>query len=697
MDPSKCATALTNYIQKMCSVPLTQFEELAYGVHLYDTLAKVVPSFFTDASTKLQSEGLEGSWVLRKANLLALVTDMTAFARSALSASDEFDVMRLVDVTAAAKTNANDDVAGAGELRSLAEMVFAMCVLSGNQDAIAVIRALPKDDQLVLNQSAKRVMGLYALKPSKKGAAPNNNNNGASSSTATPTVASPAGRLPPGGDASGLLPVAGELSGLQHQVQQLRGELRERQAQVHELEGRIDLAEREKKESQERYRTLLESTEEERGTTQSEKVWAAQLSKKDDNIRELSTAVQDMTSKNTILKSRVESLEDLLDVQRKAAHDAQEQLHQKAEECRESQKQLEVLQDRYNVTMNAKKELNEEVSALRNEVELMKARQAVRGAQEGGAGEETPSRRRRDDDATNNLEDENSLLKEKLNAAVAELRVLRHQQQQLSSHTSTAAATPARSERSASRALEDEASPEAARVMLSSGGSLGTSAADDSLEATVVASGASEADNKALHEGEQSRLLSAELANAQKALSTRDARIVELEKNASSLQSHFLRAQQELEEMKQSVAAEGSADAQALLDAKKESDQLRKQNGELLNRITDRTEATKKEQAILVSTVVQYGHKNLLLQQRQLLGGAGPSDRSDGTASSAKGSGVVGAMASSVMQGWFMDAPARDATEISGSFLTKQRRTVERGLLDRFLVSSTSSSSRHHK
>ncbi|CUE75074.1 Hypothetical protein, putative [Bodo saltans] len=695
MDPSKCATALTNYIQKMCSVPLTQFEELAYGIHLYDTLAKVVPSFFTDASTKLQSEGLEGSWVLRKANLLALVTDMTAFARSALSASDDFDVMRLVDVTAAAKTTSSDDVAGAGELRSLAEMVFAMCVLSGNQDAIAVIRALPKDDQLVLNQSAKRVMGLYALKPSKKGAAPNNNNNGASSSTATPTVASPAGRLPPGGDASGL-PVAGELSGLQHQVQQLRGELRERQAQVHELEGRIDLAEREKKESQERYRTLLESTEEERGTTQSEKVWAAQLSKKDDNIRELSTAVQDMTSKNTILKSRVESLEDSLDVQRKAAHDAQEQLHQKAEECRESQKQLEVLQDRYNVTMNAKKELNEEVSALRNEVELMKARQAVRGAQEGGAGEETPSRRRRDEDTTNNLEDENSLLKEKLNAAVAELRVLRHQQQQLSSHT-TAAATPARSERCASRALEDEASPEAARVMLSSGGSLGTSAADDSLEATVVASGTSEADNKALHEeGEQSRL-SAELANAQKALSTRDARIVELEKNASSLQSHFLRAQQELEEMKQSVATEASADAQALSDAKKESDQLRKQNGELLSRITDRTEATKKEQAILVSTVVQYGHKNLLLQQRQLLGGAGPSDRSDGTASSAKGSGVVGAMASSVMQGWFMDAPARDATEISGSFLTKQRRTVERGLLDRFLVSSTSSSSRHHK
>jgi hypothetical protein len=677
MDSAKCASALTNYIQKMCSVPITRFEELAYGTHLYDTLAKVVPSFFTDASTKLQTDGLEENWVLRKANLLALVTDMTAYARTALSASDEFDVIHLVDVTAAAKTTSSEDTAGAGELRSLAEMAFAMCVLSGNQDAIAVIRSLPKDDQLVLNQSAKRVMGLYALKPSKKASG--------TSATATPTIASPAGRLPSGastGDASALLPVAGEMSGLQQQVQQLRGELRERQAQVHELEGRVELAERERKELQERYRTLLESSEEERGIAQSEKAWSTQLSKKDDSIRELSTAIQDMTSKNTTLKSRVENLEDALDAQRKAAHDAQEQLKRRSEEYRESQKQLEVLQDRYDVTINAKKELNEEVSALRNEVEMMKARQAVRGTHEGE--DNSPSCRRLDDATTNNLEDENIFLKEKLNAAVAELRILRQQQQ-------LAVATPSRSERSASRALDDEASPEAARVLLSSAAS--TAVVDDSLEATVAS--VSDANDNAANE-ERVRL-TAELASAQKALSTRDARIVELEKNASSLQSHFLRSQQELQEMKQAVANEGSSDARTISDAKNEVEQLRKQNGELLHKIADRTEATKKEQAILVSTVVQYGHKNLLLQQRQLLGGAGPTDRSDASLN-ARGSSGVGAMASSVMQGWFMDAPARDATEISGSFLTKQRRTVERGLLDRFLVSSTSSSgSRHHK
>jgi hypothetical protein len=684
MDSSKIVTALTGFIQKMTSTQLSRFEELACGTHLYDALGKVAPIFFTDASTKLQTDGLDTNWVLRKANLLALASDMTTFARNALSATEDFDMLRLVDVTSAAKvqpsgdSNSNADAQVDADLRTLAELVFAMCVLSGNQDAIGMIRSLPKDDQTVLNQAAKRVMGLYGLKPAKKGAtaAPN-------SSTATPTVASPtSGRLPSVSSAMDASAMgSADVTVLHQQVQQLRGELRDRQAQIHELEARMELAERERKESLERYRALLESTEEERGAAQSEKAWTQQLSKKDESIRELSTALQDMTAKNASLKKQLENLEDSLEAERKTAQNAMQALKQRTDEKQEAQTQLEILRDRYEVTMSGKKDQNEEIGTLRNEVEMLRAKAAMWSASGNDNSSDVTRTERRQGEFDETVEDENSDLKEKLNAALLELRMLR---QSVSS-----GATPARKATSAARMDDDDgASPEAVRTLLSSADQV------TSLDATV-----SDGPVNVAHGGvakEEYARIADELAAAHGALGLRDKRIHDLEKKTSSLESHLQRSLQELEDVKASLrpAVVSNEDAAALLEAKKETDYLRKQNGELLHRLTDRSEATRKEQAVLVSTVVQYGHKNLLLQQRQLLcgGGGGAIAASE---SSTKGAMGMGSMASSVMQGWFMDTPAKDATEISGSFLTKHRRTVERGLLDRFLVSSSSSSSGH--
>jgi chromosome segregation ATPase len=153
-----------------------------------------------------------------------------------------------------------------------------------------------------------------------------------------------------------------------------------------------------------------------------------------------------------------------------------------------------------------------------------------------------------------------------------------------------------------------------------------------------------------------------------------ESRMLALEASNAALQSHLCSALNELDGQKQRVMdlTEEIFCLRASSDVVKAGAESARQDlVSMQSRFSEARAASIKEQAVLTSTLLQYGHRNLLLQQEQILKSAAAVSGSDSSAFDAtpwSWSGVGGGR--------------KGSAEASLSYLARHRRAFERSLLE---------------
>jgi chromosome segregation ATPase len=560
----------------------------------------------------------EGNWVVRKENAATLAVAMNRFALEGLQAREDFDVRTLVDILALAK--GSDEA-----LLQLGDLVITFAVLSFTPEKKQTMSKLSQDDQKAISQNVRRCIALYSLKAYKRapvGAAP----------AASPVSAAP---LAASSDHSEGKPSLSSTKVLQDEIASLQRELAEKANTICTLEGRLAFVETEKMDVTAKYNTLLAEHDAQSRQHTTEQELFQQLAKKDATIRDLHASLDEASEKLNLQKQRVAALEVDADKLKGRLKDATVQLKTATSERYDKEQDLKVLQDRFELAGKVRKELEEKNDSLASEVAILRAKIETASATQHGDDDDVHS--------GHNLSDVD--MQTELIQALGRIRQL-----------------------------------EAELAMLKRSGFGGVSGQHEANQSSFLGEDTSRYTEEAsviIADASKVAALEEELTKERTAT---QAAVKEKETMANHLQ-HALSQLGDHKEMVQELAQENMKLKQQTVDfaateaAVREAEALRSTLKAQQTRFEERRDMANREKAVLVSTMVRYGHRNLLLQQRELL--ASSATVTQQQQQSAAGGGTLG-----LVVGLFTGGSTTDAAEVPGSFLTKHRRVLERGLLD---------------
>ena len=592
------------------------YDDLFDCVCFFHMLQTSAPAYFTDSDPLSTNTG--GNWIVRKTNASVLVKLMNRFAIEGLGARDDLDLSSVVDVVALSK--GSDDA-----LVLLGDLVITFVVLSLTTEGKASMSKLSPEDQKSISQNARRYIALYSLKPYKR-------TQQASSATGAPQTA--VGTTPTSehhGQTTFDSTKTSNLANttvLQNEIASLRRELAEKSTTVSTLEDRLAFVESEQKDLTAKYRSLLAEHETQLTRNTSEKELYQQLAKKDESIRDLRASLDELSDKFATQKQRVSTLEADAEKLKTRVKDVTVQLKTATSERYDKEQSLNLLQDKFDLGCKVRKELEDENETLRSEVAILRAQ--VKSA----------------------------------STTLDETRDGSMQQQHNLSETET------QSELVDALARVRQLESEVAMMKRSGfgGNDVQSSFQGDESRLTETSINLVDITKLAAIEDE----LAKERSAAAAAIKEREAMGQHLQHALSQLGDH----KELLQVLHQENASlrKGAVDSAAGEAAVREADTLRASLAALQTRYDERRDMMKREQAVLVSTMVRYGHRNLLLQQRELLAPAATVVQQP---SSSQSSGALG-----LVVGLFSGGAAPDTAEVAGSFLTKHRKVLERGLLD---------------
>ena len=190
-----------------------RFVQLCDGISLYAVLRIVAPNNFppttitavtgddneeSTATLSLTSRAFEADAQMRKANLSVLMRRVAQYAQEAMgpssSAPSVTQGLNAASLAAIAGDGSADIVATAEVPESLMQLVgvaVTLVVLSGVQAVLAEVKALPRQDQVVLSNWVRELMSTYDLKPRRHVAAHAAPGSTAAAPPAAAPVASP--------------------------------------------------------------------------------------------------------------------------------------------------------------------------------------------------------------------------------------------------------------------------------------------------------------------------------------------------------------------------------------------------------------------------------------------------------------------------------------------------------------------------
>jgi hypothetical protein len=168
------------------------FTQLCDGISLYAALCIVDPNHFppvtgtsvvhsggeeATATLSLTSTVFEADAQVRQANLSELMQRIAQYAQEAMGPSSSAPpVTRGLDAAVLAELRA----AVSEPLMQLVGVAITLVVLSGVQSVLTEVKALPRQDQVVLSNWVRELMGTFDLKPRRHVAAHANPGNGGS-------------------------------------------------------------------------------------------------------------------------------------------------------------------------------------------------------------------------------------------------------------------------------------------------------------------------------------------------------------------------------------------------------------------------------------------------------------------------------------------------------------------------------------
>lgn len=300
-------------------------EDLSDGVALFRALSLASPRAFPMDGIKPN----QANWVLKRANITYLVSCVTQYCRSSLG-NPALDVSAHVDCAAAAKSDPK-------ALRTLAEVVLTVCVLSGSSDILPKIRQMERADQEAIHCCAKKYMCAMGLRAAKKvlqeqqinGATP------AAADTLVSTQCANPDQPPLGSQMRVFEDRLGDSAVLFEENKQLQRRLIAVEDDLRLLRSENDLVKKESKEINRKYRSLQEVHA--AGPSAKERELQQMLSRKDERISELSESLE--SSKKKI----AEKLEAVADAQKNLLKVTEENAALKAELIQRSEDRNDIL------------------------------------------------------------------------------------------------------------------------------------------------------------------------------------------------------------------------------------------------------------------------------------------------------------------------------------------------------------------
>ncbi|KPA83146.1 hypothetical protein ABB37_02843 [Leptomonas pyrrhocoris] len=682
------------------------FVQLCDGISLYAALRIVAPSMFppttitavTDddgeestAMLSLTSRAFEADPQMRKANLSVLLRRIAQYARddmepssTALSITDGLDAASLAELVGDGSEGVVAAAPVSAPLMQLAGAAVTLVVLSGVQTVLAEVKSLPRQDQVVLSNWVRERMGVYGLKPRRHGAPPTGGaivgNSGSANAAGSPVASSPtaghgsplrAAPAPAPSDAfpNGGVPASNSAQPIpttrlssgeaedegyyRNATYQLRNELTEMKARLAALQDQCRVATEDKDTAEKKYRLLLgeqakastmvaatraavtsAATEGGDGGGSSgggEKqqqllaLWQERCNKKDETIAMLAARVEEQTAQVTALKDAASAHEVALQALRRRLKTAEEGVMVRSNEKRDAEEKLTVAEDKLAAQLKARLELENQLEELNSRVLVLTVEQdRLRGV---GNNDDNPAMNTSfasngSVDRVMSLENELDEVRQQRDGLQRQVGVL---QRQVAAMPAPVADVSTANDTWRAQLRQVEREREDLRLQLTT-----------ALE----------------RNGDLQQQLAASAAAAA------TAAVVNLGLNASRASNG--EGVKDTNDGGGDVANGGELNTSSL---NVDSPRRRTNNGSISGKTRD---AARREQVILSSLLLQYGYRNLLLQQHETL-----LHKDNAEAEVARQHQI--------------EEHLDIARQAPFSLLTKQRRDVEQGLLESVL------------
>ncbi|CAM40289.1 conserved hypothetical protein [Leishmania braziliensis MHOM/BR/75/M2904] len=412
-----------------------RFTQLCDGIALFAMLRLIAPNSFpstcSDSTEEDTVASLTGPMPVedvqqRRRNMNLLLRYISAYAQEAMRTTSSTSVTHGLDpaVLAGLPVAGDDDSAAADvaqqqQLTQLVGVAVALVVLSGVPAVLSEVRALPRQEQVVLSDWVKEIMHAYQLKPRQHAGAASEQGSSSSSShlrssmnpqfaggglvAASPMV--PRGTAgfapsPPSHRSANLnAAAAGEEDEgyYRNATYQLRRELAEVTTQLAALHDAYRVSTADKEAAEGKYRLLLsdqakvspalgamsvaaaaECSDSKAGDDSSSdilSVWQRRCAQKDKTIAALAERANQQSTQVVALKEAAAAHEMALQALRRRLKSAEEAIMVKSEERREAVQKLAVAEDRLAAQMRARVELETQVEELQSRVLVLTVEQ----------------------------------------------------------------------------------------------------------------------------------------------------------------------------------------------------------------------------------------------------------------------------------------------------------------------------------
>lgn len=602
-------------VDKELNVDPQTYNQLSNGYAMYAVLSGISPATFRDREemAEMSTQGSSTNWVLRKGNILTLMRHMNEYAVSAMGAPSDFNLMTLVNAgviassavlmgTEAAAAPGEDE--GEQQLGLLTDLFVVMVVLCGLPDVMTQVKSLDRSDQVILSNTAKNTVTMYAMKPMRRYETPSAVD-GRSASTHRTALTSKRNQSvlrPHAGNSNDTSPSSAPLlmgdadnQYYRNATVKLRRELEDLKGKFDETESRYQLAEAERRSWENKYRLLLAEQGSRPATKETEDL-ERRIARKDGSIQSLTKMVEEQQTKLSAFKEATQALEQALTAMKQKNRINEEALIAKSNERRDALEKLSLEQDKLAVQMQARRDLENEVEELTSQLSLIHLTQQQTAKEEEEHIRNSSFGSNGSFDRVLQLENEIDEIRHQRDSLQKQLHALQRQVSTIPAHDGTAA--------------------------------------HDTLKAQV-------------------RQLEKEKANLQQQLSAVQLRLEDLESNNMADNSFSMN----------SASPGDPLDASALNTravASSNQDHLRKLG-----------EHSRRDHALLSSLLLQYGYRNLILQQHELL-----------LHDNIVEADAARAERHRISSGGVSEGSSGRGSLFTGSLLSRQRHEVEQGLLE---------------
>ncbi|KAG5498640.1 hypothetical protein JKF63_02926 [Porcisia hertigi] len=417
---------------------LTNFAQLSDGAALYSTLRLIAPDVFPSTCTDPTDESVTVSFSTvsmpevdaqrRERNMRVLLRGISAYTQEAMSTTSSRPVTQGLNPAVLAGSSGEPDEGSTSkeavqqqqqqQLTHLAGVVVTLVVLSGVPAVLSEVKALSRQEQVVLSDWVKEIMRVHELKPSRRGGAGSGQGVSGSSAHLCPPNGSQttsgssvaASSLTTSGAAGGTFPSSQFFNGAhsraaaaaageedegyyRNATYQLRHELAEVKAELTALQDAYRLSSEDKEIAEGKYQLLLHDQAKmspavtalagvattEGGASEVAdgessdilSVWQRRCAQKDETISALKARVEQQSTQVTALREAAAAHEMALQALRRRLKSAEEGIIVKSEERREAVQKLAVTEDKLAEQMKARMELETQVEELQSRVMVL--------------------------------------------------------------------------------------------------------------------------------------------------------------------------------------------------------------------------------------------------------------------------------------------------------------------------------------